>query len=97
MIEDDQTVQEMRAAREPTTVARSFMAAAELRSLRETVLRVTQARLAAQLIKPEDGRPVSVETVSNWEHGRRAIPLWAARHIRDLAEAAKRYDAKEGM
>lgn len=95
MIDDDETVREMRAAKTPPKpVPKTFMAASELRVLRATVLRVTQAKLAEQLIKPDDGRPATKGTVYLWEHGLRAVPLWAARRIRDLAEAARRYDAR---
>ena len=95
MIDDDQTVEEMR--REPATTApRSFMTPPELRTTRMNVLRVTQSRLSEQLIKPDTGLPVTTGTVCFWESGLRPIPLWAARRVRDLAEAARRYDAKRG-
>jgi DNA-binding transcriptional regulator YiaG len=92
MIEDDQTVQEMRGR--DTPAPRSFMTASEMRSIRATVLRVTQGKLAEQLIKPTTGEPVTTGMVSRWEIGERPVPLWAARRIRDLAEAARRYDAR---
>lgn len=92
MIEDDQTVQEMRGR--DTPAPRSFMTASEMRTVRATVLRVTQGKLAEQLIKPTTGAPVTASIVCRWELGERPVPLWAARRIRDLAEAARRYDAK---
>jgi hypothetical protein len=95
MIEDDQTVEEMRIPK-ARPESRSFMAAGELRLTRCTVLRVSQARLAEQLIDPSNGRPVSGPAVCLWETGRRPVPLWAARRIKDLAEAAKRYDLRKG-
>lgn len=95
MIEDDITVEEMRAEKPSGT--RSFMTFGELRLLRTQTLRVTQEKLAEQLIKPLDGTPVTTGMVSYWETGYRPIPLWVARRVRELAEAARRYDAKKGM
>jgi hypothetical protein len=94
MIEDDQTVEEMRSRDVPAP--RSFMTAAELRVIRFQTLRVTQGKLAEQLIKPTTGQPITAGLISRWEAGVRPVPLWAARRIRDLAEAARRYDAKKG-
>jgi len=68
----------------------------ELRSLRTGVLRVTRLKLCDQLIRPENGKPLPLSTFSFWEDGKRPIPLWAARRVRELAEAARRYDAKGG-
>lgn len=96
MIEDDKTVEEMRRETSAAT-PRSFMSASEFRLTRANVLRVTQSRLAEQLIKPDTGRPVATGTVSFWETGLRPIPLWVARRVRDLAEAARRYDTKKGV
>jgi hypothetical protein len=95
MIEDDQTVTEMRtrilpAMRRP----RSFMAPEEMRQLRLTVLRIPQHKLASMLIDPNTGKPVGESSIKNWEAGRRGVALWVARRVRDLAEAARRYDAK---
>jgi hypothetical protein len=96
MADDRETVERMRAVREPTRdKSKSFMAASEVLRLRQTVMRVSQARLAAQLISPEDGEPISQGAVWLWENGRRAVPLWAARQIRAIAEACKRYDARQ--
>ena len=97
MIEDDQTVEEMRrAVPRERSAPKVFMTAMELRATRCNVLRVTQARLAEQLIDPDDGRPVSSPAISLWESSKRPIPLWVARRIRDLSEAARRYDTKKG-
>ncbi len=96
MIEDDATVSEMRGVPRPKPPKRSFMTQEELRLLRLTVIKVAQGKLAEQLLKPEDGLPVKQSRISDWETGVRPIPLWAARRIRELAEAAKRYDFKRG-
>jgi hypothetical protein len=96
MIEDDKTIEEMRTDTKQLRTPRSFMTIQELRTLRETVLRVTRQKLCEQLIRPETGRPLPLSTYAFWETGRRAVPLWAARRVRDLAEAARRYDLKGG-
>lgn len=93
MIEDDETVEGMRSVKAKPP-KRSFMAPNELRTLRTTVLRVTQKMLAEQMIHPDDGLPVAQVRISEWEGGTRCVPLWAARRIRELAECAKRYDMK---
>jgi hypothetical protein len=67
-----------------------------VRDIRTNVLRVTQEKLAEQLIDPNTGMPISRHLVYKWEGGDRAVPLWAARHILALAEAARKYDMKEG-
>jgi DNA-binding transcriptional regulator YiaG len=90
MIEDDLTVQGIRKVRRRK---RSFMSASELRLLRNTVIKVTQAELGAELINPDEGLPVRQSQVCAWESGRR-VPLWAARRVRELAEAARKYDFK---
>lgn len=91
MIEDDITVQSIRKTRPQK---RSFMAPSELRLLRSTVIKVSQEKLAAELIKPDDGLPVSQHRICNWETGVRRIPLWAARRVRELADVARKYDTK---
>lgn len=98
-MEDDATVEEMRKSTKPKpALKRSFMSPGELLNIRTVVLRVSQRKLGEQLLNPSNGQPCSVPQISYWETGSRAVPLWAARRIRDLAEAAKRYDAKrEGM
>ena len=91
------TIKEMRErvgkGRKPR---RSFMKNTEVRDIRTKVLRVTQAKLAEQLIDPGTGMPISDSLVFMWEVGDRAVPLWAARHILALADAARDYDMKEG-
>lgn len=95
MLEDDLTVIEMRSKTPRSrAVQRTFMEASELRLLRTTVMRVNQAKLADQLIRPDTGEPVKLATVGYWEQGRRPIPLWVARRVRDLAEVARRFDLK---
>ena len=91
------TIREMRKrakgpGRQPR---RSFMKHSELFKIRTDTLRVTQKKLADQLIDPSTGMPVSAHLVCKWEHGERAVPLWAARHISLLAEAARAFDKKE--
>ena len=72
------------------------MKCTELRRIRTDTLRVTQQSLAEQLVDPATGMPISGDLVCHWEHGTRAVPLWAARHISILAEAAREHDLKEG-
>ena len=94
-MEDHLTVIEMRRQdSDRFDLRREFMSAGELVNLRTEVLRVTQDRLVEQLISPSTGVPIKRAAVSLWEKGRRPIPLWAARRIRNLAEAARRYDAQ---
>ena len=75
---------------------RSFMKNTEVRDIRTDVLRVTQEKLAEQLIDPVTGMPISRSLIVRWEMGDRAVPLWAARHLLALAEAAREHDMKEG-
>lgn len=91
-LRDDPTVVEMRRPDARRTI--SFMAPGELLHIRREVLLVPQARLCEQLIDPTDGEACSTTTLSRWERGSRPVPLWAARRIRDLAEAAKNYDER---
>ena len=90
----DNTIREMRQQASPgRQPRRSFMKHEEVRGLRLNVLRVTQVKLAEQLIDPSTGMPVSAHLVCKWERGERAVPLWAARHIAALAEAARAHDS----
>jgi hypothetical protein len=73
---------------------RSFIGPGELVSLRTLVIRVPQTRLVEQLVDPCTGEPVTRNALSHWERGTRPVPLWVARRVRDLAEAARAYDAK---
>ena len=92
------TIREMRQKAPPgRQPRRSFMKHTELRRLRQEVLRVTQKKLAEQLIDPSTGQPVSEPLVCRWENGDRAVPLWAARYIAALSEAAREHDIKEAM
>lgn len=94
-MEDDQTVKEMRRVRNKNIVKRSFMAPGELVNLRVHVLKVIQSRLCEQLINPSTGNPLTIAALSRWENGKVPVPLWAARLIRDLSEAARKYDSKK--
>lgn len=93
-MEDDQTVNDMRRVDRKEPLRRSYMSPGELIGLRTHVLRVKQNRLIEQLINPSTGEPCTATAYSRWETGKRRIPLWVARRVRDLAEAAKAYDAK---
>jgi hypothetical protein len=93
-MEDDQTINEMRMVREKETLRPSFMSPGELLSIRTQVLRVPQGRVIEQLINPSTGSPCTVAAYCRWEKGHRPIPLWVARKMRDLEEAARKYDAK---
>jgi hypothetical protein len=66
-------------------VRRSFMKPSEFRKIRESVLHATQETICAQIIHPGTGAPITQGTLSRWEAGTRAVPLWAARRIRSLA------------
>ena len=92
----DATIREMREGGPGRALRRSFMKNTEVRHKRTNVMRVTQTKLAAQLIDPTTGQPIARESVCKWESGERAVPLWAARHINALAEAAREHDMKEG-
>ena len=95
MLEDDLTVIEMRSKPPRSTPPRhTFMEASELRRIRVSVIRVERRMLAEQLIRPDTGEPVEATTIGSWERGKRPIPLWAARRIKDLAEVARRFDQK---
>jgi hypothetical protein len=73
---------------------RSFVAPGELVSLRTLVIRVSQTRLVEALIDPCTGEPLTRNALSHYERGTRPVPLWVARRVRDLADAARAYDAK---
>jgi hypothetical protein len=75
-------------------IRHTFMTPGELVLLRRTVLRVPQDRVAEQLVDPSTGMPLTRNAVSHYETGLRPVPLWVARRIRDLADAARAYDAK---
>lgn len=64
------------------------MRPSEFRRTREVVLHVKQESLAGKIINPSTGAPVSTATVCRWETGQRPIPLWVARRMRALANAA---------
>lgn len=87
---DEATVTEMRAGRQPP---RSYMSAADLTAIRKSVLRTTLAKLAAQLIRPDTGKPITTGTVCKYSNGVKPIPMWVAEQVLLLAEAAKKYDA----
>lgn len=74
------------------TQRRTFMNHTELRRIRVDTLRCSQQALASQLLNPASGVPINGAMVSRWERGERPVPLWAARHIRLLEEAARRHD-----
>ena len=93
-MEDDQTVNEMRRVVERENLKPEFISPGELFSIRTQALRVTQGRVVEQLINPSTGRPCTVAAYCRWEKGHRPIPLWVARKMRDLEEAARKYDAK---
>lgn len=90
------TIREMRKPPRGRQPRRSFMKCTELRRTRTDTLRVTQQKLAEQMIDPATGMPVSENLVCKWERGERAVPLWAARHVSLLAQAAREHDMKEG-
>ena len=73
---------------------RSFMAHDAVREIRVKVLKVTQRALAKNLIDPSTGDSISSYLICKWEKGDRAVPLWAARHIKVLHAAALEYDKK---
>jgi len=92
---DDLTIKELRKKeKKERPLRRSFMSAGEAKHIRTELLRITQKRLVEALISPIDGEPILVSLYSHWEKGSRPIPLWAARRMRDLAEAARSYDVK---
>ena len=72
---------------------RSFMGAGELVRLRLLVLRATQEQVAGELVDPCTGLPLTRNALSHYERGLRPVPLWVARRVRDLAEAARAFDA----
>ena len=86
-----QTASRVPADRKPR---RSFMKPGEFAVLRQVVIRATQERVAEQLVDPDTGQPVTRNCLSAWERGARPVPLWAARRVRDLAEAARSYDRR---
>ena len=94
MPEKDIDVTEMRRRIRLRKPRRTFMKAEEVRRLREQVMRVTQPALAEQLDDPDTGEPISISTISRWEGGTLAVPLWAARRIKRLADEAQAYDAR---
>jgi len=73
---------------------RSFMSHTDLKKIRVEVLMVTQRALAKNLLDPSTGEPISSYLICKWEKGDRAVPLWAARHIKYLRGAALEYDKK---
>lgn len=93
-MEDDQTVNEMRRVIEKERLRPEFISSGELLSIRTQALRVPQSRVVEQLINPATGKPCTIAAYCRWEKGYRPAPLWVARRMRDLAEAAKKYDAK---
>ncbi len=93
-MEDDLTISEIRREEEPKL---PFMSSGELLHLRKEVLGrpgrpCTQERLCKQLISPSTGESISQSVLSLWEKGKRPIPMWVARRVRALAEAAMKYD-----
>jgi hypothetical protein len=94
--QDAGTVRAMRKRRAPREPHRSFMAAAEVVRLRTEVIRTTQEALAAELVRPDNGQPVSKYTLCRWERGHLAVPLWAARRIKALAVVAHQHDLQSG-
>ncbi len=97
MVEDDLTVEEMRKPPANRRVKRSFMSPRDMVRLRTEIMRVTKKQLAEQLLNPSTGHPINRSSLTFWETGRRPVPLWVARRIKDLAEAAKAYDAKRQL
>ena len=93
----DDTIREMRSPSPGRQPRRSFMKNTEVQHVRKTVLRVTQKKLADNLIDPSTGASISKGLVCKWESGERSVPLWAARHISALAQAAREHDMKEGI
>jgi hypothetical protein len=93
-VEDDLTVVEMRREHGQSRLDKPFMSPGELINIRTVILRVTQVRLTEQLLDPSTGEQINQSSICLWEKGQRPIPLWAARHIRALAEAARRYDER---
>jgi hypothetical protein len=85
-----ETIKAMRAK----TQRRTFLSHADLKRIRVDVLRCSQQALASQLLNPATGLPINQGMVSRWELGERPVPLWAARHIRLLEEAAQRHDSE---
>ena len=71
---------------------RTFLNHVEMKRIRVDILRCSQIALASQLLNPTTGQPVSTTSVSRWEKGIRPIPLWVARHVRLLQDAARKYD-----
>jgi hypothetical protein len=65
-----------------------------VREIRIDILKVTQVALAKNLLDPSTGEPISSDLVCRWEKGDRAVPLWAARRIKSLHDAALEYDRK---
>lgn len=91
MINDDQTLEEMRA---DSSSFRSYMSGADLHEIRTRVLKTTLSKLSEQLIRPHTGVPLSVSTLAKYEKGTRRIPQWVAQHVLLLAEAAQSYDSR---
>ena len=97
MSEDDAgAVKSMRTRKRPREPNRSFMAAEEVARLRTEIIRVTQDALASELVRPDTGAPISKFTLCRWERGKLAVPLWAARRIRLLAQSARNHDLRGG-
>lgn len=91
----DDDVDELRNEQDIKKLSRSFMARGELIGIRKSILKVSQPRLCEKLINPSTGDKIMRNTLSGWEIGLRPVPLWAARRLRNLADAAKRYDARK--
>jgi hypothetical protein len=97
-MEDEKTVEEMRVkVKRVSSFRRSFMSPGELYSIRTKVLRVMLKTLSEQLVSPSTGEPCDASTLYRWEMGQRPVPLWVARRVRDLAEAAKKYDKYDAV
>jgi hypothetical protein len=74
---------------------RTFISNTDLKRIRVDVLRCSQEALASQLLNPISGIPIAGVSISRWERGERPVPLWAARHIRLLEDAARQHDTSE--
>jgi hypothetical protein len=86
---DTDLVREMRIKSKPRISRRAFMRPSEFRRVRETILIVRQDTLAENLINPSTGQPVSGAAICRWETGQRPIPLWVARRMKALENAAR--------
>ena len=91
MDNEAETIYEIRAERKPT---RSYMKAQDLEAIRTRVLKTTLTKLAKQLIRPDTGMPITTSALCRYSNGTRPVPQWVAEQVLLLAEAAKRYDAR---